>query len=73
MERWHRTLKYEYLLRLDNIRNAKERLAEFVEYYNFKRIHFHYRREEINGYKKRIKFHYIPAERFKSILEACKA
>ena len=71
VERWHRTLKYEYLLRLEDIRNAKERLEEFVEYYNFKRIHFHYRREEINGYKKRIKFYYIPAERFKPILEAC--
>ena len=73
VERWHRTLKYEYLLRLSNISNAKGRLADFVEYYNFKRIHFHYRREEINVFKKRIKFHYIPAERFKSILEASKA
>ena len=72
VERWHRTLKYEYLRRLDDISKAKNGLIEFVEYYNFKRIHFHYRREEKDGFKKRIKFYYIPAVRFKSILEARK-
>jgi transposase InsO family protein len=73
VERWHRTLKEEYLLRLDDIRNAKNGLAEFIEYYNFKRIHFHYRREEKDGYQRRIKFHYIPAERYRKILRKCKA
>jgi len=69
VERWHRTLKDELLVRVESLYEFKRRLKDFVEYYNFKRPHFHYERIEVeeNMWKRR-KFWYIPADRFMPIL-----
>jgi len=64
VERWHRTLDEEFLKYTEPTR-IKERLREFLDWYNNERIHFGFvelKREDGSVKRKRITF--IPAERF---------
>jgi transposase InsO family protein len=64
VERWHRTLQEEFLRYVDPTM-LRERLREFIDWYNNRRIHFGFvevKREDASIKRKRITF--IPAERF---------
>lgn len=64
VERWHRTLDEEFL-RCVEPSKIKEKLKEFLDWYNDERIHFGFveiKREDGSIKRRRITF--IPAERF---------
>jgi len=64
VERWHRTMGDEFLKYTDHSR-IQEKLKEFLDWYNNRRIHFGFleiKREDGSTKRKRITF--IPAERF---------
>jgi len=64
VERWHRTMNDEFLKYTDPSR-VKEKLKEFLDWYNNERIHFGFvevKREDGSIKRKRITF--IPADRF---------
>jgi len=69
VERWHRTMKDELISRVQDLKEFKMKLQDFVRYYNFKRPHFGYERTEISkDVWKRKKIHFIPAVRYRDVL-----
>ena len=71
VERWHRTLKEELIEKVGTIEEFVRELPGFIRYYNYERPHFGYVRTKISEQVwHRKKIVYIPAERFRPVLEA---